>query len=483
MDHLFLINTTLEKDIYKIDRIIDQETGEIITIDDILSLEGNIYVNDLDIAFLSLILELKKRKLTNVFNVSKNNQFSFYYASGECFNIKIRYNDHDINIINFKKKFGVDFGDFKENTKLLEYARNHNRLAKSIGVDAFNEWMQSHFFVKGRKLNVNACWTIFRRRDYPILKNEILDRAKEFTCGYQFSKQGYYENLVFEYDRSSSYPSQLLSETPIGKPIEYSSLEDIPSTYFFIVKLTALDIKIKPNCIDWLSIDNRNVTTLILTKHLYKLFLDTYTYFSLKIKQIIGFKTSKGVFTNFIQNTIIEGKINENDKRIAKYNKYIANSLNGYFGKNTTKMQTKFVAGKIVSKYTETDPIYLPVYLYVTGKAKAEFVRKLQEIGKDNIIYANTDGFLTTNQIDLDMLNFDCKTEVGAFKKKNTYKQLYIECVNGYAGLTIDGTIDNTIAGLSATDKVSVDNYRAKRFDYIVKEITPSGLTRKIIHL
>lgn len=479
--NLYNIITKSKNGFMKIEAIINQETGEVITINELLANTGIIYVSNLSRSFFELIMMLKKLKYRNVYSITKKNQFSFFYKNGECYSIRINTNGKYLTIANFTKKFMQDFGDFETNKKLIDYAMQEERTASSLGRDGFNEWLKSIFKVQGRTLNVNACYTIFRR-DYPVIKDSILDTAKEFVTGYQYAKRGYYYNIN-NYDICSSYPAQLLNDTPKGKPIEYKTIEEIPPTYFYVVKFTAIDIKLKPNKIDFLETNNKNIATFVLTKQLFELFKNNYTYNMLKIKQIKGFKTRKNVFASFIEKNVLRGKELEIDPYIKKYNKAIANSVVGYFGKNPIRVETKFKNGRIIERVVESEAIYLPIYLYVLGKAKAEFIQVLQRCSKYNIIYANTDGFLTEKPVDMKMLNFGRGSQIGYFKNKIGFSEIYIDCINGYSAVTTAGEIDNTISGIRTLSPVSVEEYKNKTFKYIVQEVTPQGLAEKIISL
>ena len=469
-----LIDIKLKKEnsIFKIDFLLDQETGEILTLDNLINLSGVVFCSNLDTAFIYIVKNLIKNGFKNVFQAEKENQFSFVYKNGECLSIFIK-KKHPLRLMNFEKKFSQPFRDYNSNLKLLNYAKANGRVAVSLGRDAFVEWLKSAFLCKGRQLSIDACLKLFRE-DYPIISHPLLDRAKEVVSGFQFSRPGYYEN-TFVYDIASSFPSQLLNATPKGNFKEFENIESVPKSYFYIVKFVALDIKTKKNKIDFLNIDGKNVETLVLTKHLFELFKSNYYVSRLSVRLILGFKTSKGKFTRFVEKSAIGGKELEFDPLIKKYNKAIANSLTGYFGKNTLRLRTKWLKGSIVESIIKSKPIYLPVYLFVLGKAKAEFIKTLQQVGFDNIIYANTDGFISKNKLDLKFLNLGRTGKIGNFKEKKCFKKLFIECVNGYAGETTTGEIDNTLSGMKLVSKVSVEEYKNKNFNYIVKEVTPGG--------
>lgn len=473
-----------ESNIYELVNVIDQETGEIIEIEEFIKLNGNVFVSNLDVAFMEIIKLLFKLGYHNDYKATRKKFFSFMYKSGECLQISIVHeNKTTLRIVNFEKKFLQPFGTFEENKLLLDYAIKNNRLSSSVGNDAFNEFLHIAFKTKGQELNVNACREIFRR-DYPILDDDLLLQAKKHTSGYQFAQRGYY-NDIYEYDITSSYPSQLMNDTPKGLPITFERLEDVPSTYFYVIKFSALDIQLRPNKIDFLKTNNKTINTFVLTKELFELFKENYSYSILNVKAIKGFKTRHNRFNAFITKNIVNGKINANNARIAKYNKAIANSIVGYFGKNTQKELVKIIRkGKRIDfkrKEIKIDAVYLPIYLYVTGKAKAEFIKTLQNTAKNGVIYANTDGFLVNHKIDLKTLNLGRFESLGAFKEKHFFKSIYIDCINGYSAEDYEGTLYNSISGTATPEKLSVEQYQSKTFQYYCNEICEDGSIRQNI--
>lgn len=473
---LFYFNAVKNNNIYKLDKIINLSTGEIISLVDFIALKGKVFCNNLDISFMEIIKELKKQKYKNVFSVTKNKQFSFTYKNGECLGIRIKHSDStELRINSFEKKFLIDF-DFNTAQMLFDYSKINLRSSYTLGRDSFNEWLQMTFTTKGQRLNLSTCERLFRE-DYPVIKDEILERAKSVCSGYQKAQKGYYKN-IYNYDISSSYPSQLLNDTPYGPIREFDSIENVPESYFYIVKATFIDIKIKPNKIDFLEINGKSITTQVLPQHLFKLAKSNYEYRTLKIKRIVAFKTYAHRFDNFINKNVIQGKIQAQNKVIAKYNKAIANSIVGYFGKNTTITQTKLLTKdnkiSIIERQIQNEPVYLPIYIYVTSKAKAEFINTLQHIGIDKIIYANTDGFCSNIPVDIQRLNLG-RRDVGTFRLDKIYKEIFIEAINGYCGLDNNNELDNTISGLHLLNPVSVEDYMNKSFEYVIKEINSDG--------
>lgn len=452
--------------------IFNLDTGEAVTISDVINMHGDVICDDLDDVFVAIFKELKKQKVHQVFNATKNNQYSISYNSGNVSNIKILKNNGYLFLCNFKNKYNQEW-DADTYDILIKYSQLKGRDASSIGMCAFNELLTTTFKAHGQNLPVPACKTIFRR-DYPILHDEILDEAKKYTQGYQLARSGEYYD-TYEYDISGSYPAQLQGDTPMGAPRDYATIDDVPDTYWYIVKCNVIRPMCRPNTMDWLSINGTNICTIVLTKHLYMLFLDTYTFFDVKIKRITAFKTVHDKFYQFVQNN--RGSVNLADEKcIRKYDKAIANSVVGFFGRNCDKNYTKFDnKGNITTHSTSREPVYLPIYLYVTGKAKAEFIRTLLRVGVDNIVYCNTDGFICTKQLDIDILNIGRPNALGAFRLNKNYTRLYIRSINGYVGEDSTGDVTNTISGQRLLDPISVQQYMTQDYTYTIRVIDKDG--------
>lgn len=443
--------------------------------------ETTYFVNDLDKMYIYLINDLLANNYTNTNEQLDKKTFSYVYKGGKCSNIKIKNGAGKLfQFVSFKSKFGVEFGTDAENQELIEYAQNKGRLACSLGADAYNEFIST--VLNTKKYGDFVSHQIMRREEhYPIFAytNELLE-AKEHVSGYQMSIAGTYSNLI-EYDLESSYPAQLLCDTPCGMPKYYNYIEDVPITYFKIITFSFFNCQLKPNKIAFVNVGC--IGEITLTERMFELFQENYNA-SIKIKKITAFKTQKSPFRKFITDNIINGKKNEPRKHIAKYNKYIGNSIIGYFGRNTTTIENTAKLNDLgieTSSVDKTiDPIYLPVYLCVLDRAKSTFIRTIQK-HQNKIVYANTDGFLSTEPIDTQSLNANNSLSIGNYRPKHTYSYIYIECINGYAGILDTGELDNTISGMTLERMLEPDEYRHRTFEYYVHTPTPQGTIKKQI--
>lgn len=462
-------------------RIVKPTTAKVIDFIEKIEKEITFYCNNLDIFYIYLIKDLLKNGYTQAEKGKK--RFSFVYKNGVVPNVKI-INAAGVKVyfVSFIKKFGIDWDDVTraERKELVEYARTHGRVALSLGADAYAEFVATVLHPNKYKSAFTRAQIMRKDNHYPMFWYDkwLLD-AKENVSGFQYCKRGLYNNL-FDIDKSASYPSQLLCDTPCGLPCIFEKMEDVPASYFKIITFTYFNCKPKKDAIKFINTSAMGLLTL--PQSMFNLFLENYDC-DIKIRRIMAFKTQKSPFAKFIDQTLINGKTREKRPHIAKYNKYIGNSLVGYFGRNTFTTNSAIIIDN--KKYvlsetpTEIDPIYLPIYIFVLDRAKTEFIRTIKKY-RNYIVYANTDGFLSTKPLPLDLMNINnSNAAVGNYRIKHEYKEIYIECMNGYTGITTDGQIDNTISGITLTEAITPEQYRNKQYTYYIHEQTPRGTIRR----
>lgn len=463
------VDFALHKGIYQIENMTLKEPTITYTTTSFADILGEVgityYVNNLNMLYVYLIKYLCDHHI----------DFEYSYKNGKCSNVKLP--KYEIYFVNFKSKFGVEFdeADDTQNWLLIDYAIAKGRTRLSLGADAYNEFLLTIFT---RKPEPNANHKLMRET-FPIFEyDDILLEAKANAYGYQYVKRGWYEQ-AFDYDISSSYPASALNDLPCGLPHFYDTLEAVPQSYFKIINFTFYNLKLKPKGIDFLNVGHMG--TLSLTQRIFEEFNRNYDC-TIKIRKIEAFKTRKSVLEKFINNTIVAGKLTEKNKRIASYNKFIGNAIIGYLGRNTKTIVNKAhdsPQGLVFDKEEKNiDPIYLPAHLAILDASKARFLRTLRPLF-DKVIYANTDGFITTAQVPLERLNAGITHEcLGKFRQQHTYKQLYIESINGYAGINDDGELENTISGMSIEQAITPHQFADRNFPYYVNEPTRDGKMR-----
>lgn len=466
-------NWIIKKKIYKLDTIINLATGELIDPEFILK-EKNNYVDSLTKLGLYLIkklINLKFKISENSFNM-ENNSFFYSLSHSTLHFLIIKTNSEYYYFYDFKTKFGVDMPeDINSIYKIINFSNSNHLDSYSLASDSFNLFLNTILFPKKSGANRKIY-----RKFYPIIENSTLLRTKNYTSGFQFFQEGEYNN-VYNYDQSSAYPAELLNNTPIGEPLKLKKFEDIKINDWFCVRIYLKNVKLKYG-FDWLKLIP-NQKYIYLTKELYKLFQETYTG-DYKISDFVAFKTTQHQFDKFIKKTIIDAKIVTRDVYIKKYTKLLANSLIGYFGRNIDS--ESYTINYINNKYEiehlkkHRDPIYLPIYLCIQGRQKAKFLYLLNKY-KNDIVYANTDGFISTKKLNIDNLNINFSSNIGKYRLDKEFKNIYIKNLNCYSAITIKNDIENILSGIPATKLIKpseLKNVKYKipqRYEYITDDL------------
>lgn len=481
-----VIDNIYEIDTLKQENINESWETDISTL--ILLEESNtMYVNDLDKLYVRIVYALLQKGYvcaSNPINLPDNN-FYFSYSAGKCKNVTYKRGNAFVSFINFKSKFGMEYLPHDERYEILAYAIDKGREGKSLGSDAYSEFLTYMLGSKEKFANFKIA-----RKDYPVLTNDFLKVAKQNVSAYQYYEAGTYD-LLWYYDIISSYPSHLLCDTPYGDFKRYESIEAVPKNYYYYVTFDYWKLNVKETGIDCIYFNGvahefkgkKNVTegTITLTKDIWELALENYD-FKYLIIEVNALKTKKGKFNKFVYDNVFLGKEQEGRKHIAKYNKLIANAFVGYTGRNTefsnsvaTIKEGSFAIEQIKAS---SDPVYQPIYDFVLGRSKRHFVSTIRE-HKKKVVYANTDGFFSRDKIDVRLLNESYTYEIGRYKERNVFDHTYIECINGYVTVDQNGEIENTISGLMLEDVITPEQYQKKDFFYTIDQITKDGKLMK----
>lgn len=424
------------------------------------------YVNNLNMLYIYLLKYAVDNKI----------EIEYAYKNGKCTSLNTKY-EPKIQFVNFKSKFGCEFSANNEtNKKLIEYAYAKHRTRKTLGADAYNEFLHTIFKPKE---DPNANYNLIRE-NFPIFEySDMLQEAKKNVYGFQFVKPGRYQN-IYNYDISGSYPAAALNNHPVGLPHFYNSLEETPASYFKIIKFTYYECSLKPGGLNFICVGKSG--HLVLSQRLFDLFKENYNAV-VHIKQIEAYKTRKSMFSKFINQTIIHGKSLETDPVIARYNKNVGNAIIGYLGRNCVLPVSCYKVEQerliLYQEEKQIDPIYLPAYVNILDAAKTRFLRSIKPFA-NAIIYANTDGILTTKPLPLEILNLsNTNPLLGNFRECSKFLDIEIKCINGYAGITADGEVDNTISGMSLEQFLTPEQYASNKFTYYMNEPTPHGTIKR----
>lgn len=338
-----------------------------------------------------------------------------------------------VNIASFEVKNHQKFKDFAQAKNLEDHdgeqkmtaAMDGKQLALRNISTCTNEFSQLHFF----------------RSVFPKPTNselEILEGARLLSGGFMACKKaGEYAN-VHSYDRKSAYTGQLLkSRIPYGRPKRYKTIEGIPSRRWFILQIAVTWAE--PIIYDffdiqklWLS-GNCGEITISIPQEIYFV-LEKYYRIKYKIIDCLSYKTREQPFKDFP-----DIAISTDPEEVRKRNKARLNLFFGSLGRaqKFTECTYSLDKDKIKCDFKGRSELsgnacdYMPLYLYISIGAKVDFVNEISKFWGD-VIYCNTDGFLTQKVIDLSAFNSRFRDVRGTFQHRGFYRRCAIKDISNY---------------------------------------------------
>jgi hypothetical protein len=241
---------------------------------------------------------------------------------------------------------------------------------------------------------------------------------------------------------------------PFGSPLFfYGKYEEDPiyplytqmlSCQFEIKKGKIPTIQIKKSLFfsgnEYLTSSNGDDVVLCLNSVDLKLFLEQYDVYNLEYLSGWKFKSTKGLFTDYIDkwsNNKIQAKLDGNHG-LYLISKLFLNSLYGKFGSDN-KVKSKIpyldeeedIVKYYISEAKEKDGVYIAMASFITSYARLKTITSAQKImddynsGKSNIqfVYADTDSLhLSSPDFELPDLDID-DTRLGAWKFESKFNK------------------------------------------------------------
>lgn len=336
---------------------------------------------------------------------------------------------------------------------------------------------------------------------FPIMPAEIdSDIRLSYKGGFTYLNPLYKEKQTksgIVLDINSMYPWIMkTARLPFGDPVFFEGKYEEDKLYNLYVQTLLCNFKIKKGKIpsiqiksntysfmpnEYLEDSKEELVTLTLTNIDLELFFEQYEVYDIKYLGGWKFKSTNGLFTQYIDfwtNEKIKAKKDGNGSMYL-ISKLMLNNLYGKLGTNPN-VQGKYPyideEGGFIryARYEKDkrDPIYVPVSSFVTSYGRAYIIRTSQAIrdyskekyNKDYYVYSDTDSIhcLFDDVEELkQFVNID-DYELGAFKLENKFtKGSYIrqKC---YIEKLENGKLNVVIAGLpkKLSDKVNFRNFK-----------------------
>lgn len=312
-------------------------------------------------------------------------------------------------------------------------------------------------------------------------------------------------------DVNSLYPSVMHDKPlPYGEGIYFEGQYKKDTLYNLYVQMLTCQFELKPNHIptiqlkntlafiptEYLTSSNNNDVTMCMTCVDLELFFEHYDVFNIEYHSGWKFKSTVGLFTEYIDKwtTVkVQSKIDGN-KAMYLLSKLMLNALYGKFALNPN------VQGKIpyydngMIKYFEGEketrsPIYIPVGTFVTSWARHKTITTAQSV-YERFVYADTDslhliGTEIPKNIEISNTDLGLWSHEATFTKARFLRQKsYVEFIDNELHITCAGlpescypyvTWENFHEGVSYSGKLQMKHVKGgiilKDIDFSIKRL------------
>lgn len=319
---------------------------------------------------------------------------------------KIEYISHDVKIIAMALSQIKAEGMTKNTTASCAYAQYISMRGDNFLYGAFpdledsflEEWRNAY---RGGRSQVN-----------PIYKGKIIHNVNRF-------------------DINSMYPSIMrYMELPYGKPIPIDKIGEYNFELYhikvsFVLREYHLPSLLKKASIfagdDSYYIDSDGVEELWISSIDYELLLRNYDITYIEFINMVGFRTSKLLFFDYIDKWYAKKQHDKGAKKIV--DKFMLNCLYGKYGSNNKGYhKIPYIDENMIVSYYKSDiedmkKYYLPIAIAITSYAHKLLDDAIYDTGIENFVYCDTDSVHTLGTLPISKID---NIELGKFKHEGT---------------------------------------------------------------
>lgn len=332
---------------------------------------------------------------------------------------KIDYSNYIIN----DKTLDYVFRDVKIVAMALKFFRDKGYRRMTIGSNSYHSFQDSYPQFKAI---------------FPRLEKAFIDRWRKAYRGGRSQVNPLYAGKILHnvrrYDINSMYPSIMSNMyLPYGNPIACS----VPGKYRFELYKVNIHFALKKGhlpCIlrtgslfskagDTYYTNSEGIIEMDISSLDMELLKRHYDIYYLKYVEIVGFKTVKGIFSEWVKKMYELKSSSEGGLRLVY--KLLLNSLYGKFGSKTSGHNKIPYIGEDgsmcfrMSDEKEMGLYYLPVAIAITSWAHVLIDNAIVKTGIDNFVYCDTDSVHTLGILPEDMVD---NKELGKFKLEGIEK-------------------------------------------------------------
>ena len=339
----------------------------------------------------------------------------------------------------------------------------------------------------------SACFSLWRNMNFKKIQGKIgVEYSEEVNHIVNNSYRGGITMInplcanklitdVRDYDVNSLYPSVMYNEMPIGQPLVFKNIEDIPKNYtqrlylIYIIKAKIIKpyIPFIPTTKSFIFkdsydyTDNLEMLEIALWEEEYQLF-KTYYESEHKIIKIVAFKGESDLFTEYLDifKEIKENAPNPSPQRT--FAKLCMNSLYGKFAQNNYRVSNVPIYNGDIIEYDKKEDVTENKYSKAIASRITSYARcvLIKAINKDptRFIYCDTDSIYIKGDYEYN-IPVDNK-KLGYWKYENSYykfKGLKAKCyISTIKGGKDDGKMHSAISGLpkEVQNTITFDNFK-----------------------
>lgn len=381
------------------------------------------------------------------------------------------------------EKGKIDYSQYKITEETLDYVYRDVKIV-ALALKFFREQGYNRMTIGSNAFHSFKDNNALFKTYFPTLEKAFIDRWRHAYRGGRSQVNPKYAckilHNVKRYDLNSMYPSIMAYKfLPYGNPIAC----DKPGKYRFELYRLHIHFKLKKGhlpCIlktgslfnkagDTYYINTEGIIEMDISSLDFELLKRHYDIFYLKYVEIVGFKTLKGIFSNWVSK-MYELKSNSEGGLRLVY-KLLLNSLYGKFGSKTSgknKIPMLFPDGSVGFRLSEEHDIglyYLPVAIAITSWAHVIIDDAIQATGVKNFVYCDTDSVHTLGDLPAEIVD---NKELGKFKLEGIEETC--KYVRQKTYIYYDGQWNITCAGMpySSRDYIisKYGNDVINQFDY-----------------
>lgn len=353
------------------------------------------------------------------------------------------------------------------------------RLMYDMGLDKMTIGGDAMSFFKS-KIPLRMRETLFPSELYTNLDMDKFIR-RAYKGGFRFLNPEFQNVEVkngFVLDVNSMYSYHLKDKLlPMGLPIWFDGKYEYDDEYPLYVVEISISGKLKEGYLPCVSsrgtglyMDNEMLyefedLNVVVTNIDLELIRESYDIESIAYFGGYKFRAMQGLFDEYIDYWMSIKEESEGGVRLVS--KLMLNNLIGKFGTNPMVSNKKpvlcsdgVVRYETLDEESSSNPVYLPIPVFVNSYARDHEIRTAMRFGK-NLIYCDTDSVHA----------LDCKvpegvviheSKLGAFKVESKFSRGFYISLKRYVHENEEGEIDVKCSGLPAKckDQVTFDNFR-----------------------